>query len=144
MLRAGRSGVRTSPPRLTTLTACIKMVEGKVFPVHVTKAYCGSRRIAPLILHLGTKWRSVVSFTSRLLCHRERIPLSIEFKAGWATWRYGHFGVDKYLLTLSPFGHWIVQPRRLVTIPTELSRLLFVLCSISSSVHNFHSQRNTV
>jgi len=85
LLRAGRSRVRTSPPRLTTLTAYIKKVEGKVFPVHVTKAYRGSRRIAPLILHLGARWRSVVSFTSRPLCHRERTPLPIEFKAGWAT-----------------------------------------------------------
>jgi hypothetical protein len=29
--------------------------KGKVIPVHAMKAYRGSRRITPLILHLGTK-----------------------------------------------------------------------------------------
>jgi len=32
------------------------MTEGKVFPVHTTKAYRGNRGKAPLILNFGTSW----------------------------------------------------------------------------------------
>jgi hypothetical protein len=50
--------------------------KGKVVPVllaehHVMKAYCGNGGIAPRILDLGTRWRRVVSFTSRALYPRE-------------------------------------------------------------------------
>ena len=41
------------------------MVKGKVVPIHAIKAYGGSRRIAPLILNLGTRCECL---TSRL-CH---------------------------------------------------------------------------
>jgi hypothetical protein len=30
--------------------------KGKIVPVHTTKAYKGTRGIAPLILNLGTRW----------------------------------------------------------------------------------------
>jgi len=34
-----------------------KVGEGEVSPVHVMKAYRGSRSIAPLILNLSTSWK---------------------------------------------------------------------------------------
>jgi hypothetical protein len=36
--------------------------KGTVAPVRITKAYSGSRGIAPLILNLGTRWWCVVNF----------------------------------------------------------------------------------
>jgi hypothetical protein len=44
----------------------------------------GMRGVGPLILNLGASWRSEVNITLRPLCHRERIPLTIEIEAGWA------------------------------------------------------------
>jgi hypothetical protein len=41
-------------------------VKGKVFHVHVIKAYSESRGIAPLILNLRTRWR-YINFTPRQL-----------------------------------------------------------------------------
>ena len=41
------------------------MLKGEVVRVHAMKAYRGIRGIDPLILNLGTRWRSVVRFTSR-------------------------------------------------------------------------------
>lgn len=41
--------------------------KSKLFPVHVKKAYSGSRRIAPLILTVGTR-RSGEWLTSHLDC----------------------------------------------------------------------------
>jgi hypothetical protein len=38
------------------------------------KAYCGSVGIAPRIFDLGTRWRSVVSFTPRPLYARGKSP----------------------------------------------------------------------
>jgi len=38
-----------------------------------------------LILHLGTRYRQVVSFTPRPLYPRQRNPVPVEQKAGWAT-----------------------------------------------------------
>jgi hypothetical protein len=45
-------------------------------------AYMGSRVIAPLILNLGCRGRSVVNFTSRPVYPQERTPVSIAEKAG--------------------------------------------------------------
>jgi hypothetical protein len=42
--------------------------EGKVFPVCAMKACKGRTGLPPIILMLGTRWRSMVSFTSRPLC----------------------------------------------------------------------------
>jgi len=36
---------------------------GKDAPVHAMQVYRGIRGTAPLVLNLGTKWRSVVDFT---------------------------------------------------------------------------------
>jgi hypothetical protein len=45
----------------------MKIKAGKVVPVHVTKPHRGSRGIAPLILNLGNRWGSAVSFMLHLL-----------------------------------------------------------------------------
>jgi hypothetical protein len=44
---------------------------GKVFPVHIMKAYRGIRGIAPHILYLGTIWRRLAIFTPRPLHLRQ-------------------------------------------------------------------------
>jgi hypothetical protein len=41
---------------------------------HGMKTYCGSGCIAPRILDLGTRWRRVVSFTSRPLYPQRKSP----------------------------------------------------------------------
>jgi hypothetical protein len=46
----------------------------KVVPVHIMKAYRGSRGIAPLIPNLGIRWRWMFSFTLQLLyCQGKRV-----------------------------------------------------------------------
>jgi hypothetical protein len=42
-------------------------VGSKVVAVHAMKAYGESGNVAPLILNLGPRWRSVVNFTLRPL-----------------------------------------------------------------------------
>jgi hypothetical protein len=56
------------------------------FPVHVMKAYMGSIGTAALILNLSARWRWVVNFTPRPLCHREITPVPIW---GWMGLRAG-------------------------------------------------------
>jgi hypothetical protein len=49
--------------------------DNKVFPGDVMKAYRGSKDIDPLILNLGTTWRSVVKFMPRSPYPRGRTPV---------------------------------------------------------------------
>jgi len=42
------------------------LFKGKVVPVHTMKAYRGARRLPQHLPNLGTRWRLVVNFTSRL------------------------------------------------------------------------------
>jgi hypothetical protein len=48
----------------------VRILKDKISSVHTTKAYRGSTGTAPLILHLGPRWRFVVSFTPRPIHHR--------------------------------------------------------------------------
>jgi hypothetical protein len=48
-------------------------------------AYEKSRGIAPLILNIDTRWRSVVNITPLPLYPWERTPVPTESEAGWAT-----------------------------------------------------------
>ena len=60
-------------------------VEGGDPAVHATKAYVGSRGLAPLIRNLGTIFRGwVVNITPRPFHLRERTLISFEHEAGWA------------------------------------------------------------
>jgi hypothetical protein len=43
----------------------------------------GSTSVPPLILNLGTRWRSVVNFTPRPYCVRERTPVPQSGRLGW-------------------------------------------------------------
>jgi len=51
--------------------------KGKVFPVHTTKAYGGSRDIGSLVLNFGTRERTVDKYTPLSLYVRERTPVPI-------------------------------------------------------------------
>jgi hypothetical protein len=57
--------------------------KGKAVAVHDMEAYMGSRIIAPLVLNLASRWRSVVNFISRPVYHLERTPVPTEEKVGW-------------------------------------------------------------
>jgi hypothetical protein len=48
------------------ITLNLQSTKGKVFLILDMKAYHGSRGNAPLIFNLGTVWRRVVNFTTRL------------------------------------------------------------------------------
>jgi len=89
-------------------TLCGK--KGKVVPVHATKAYWGSRSTAPLIHGLGTRWRWVVSFTTRPLYPWEVIPVLLSRRLvkpySWS----GCFGEENNLLPMPGFEPWLVQP----------------------------------
>jgi hypothetical protein len=45
----------------------IKAKKGKEFPVHDSVIYRGNRGTASVVLHLGGRWRSIISFTPRPL-----------------------------------------------------------------------------
>jgi hypothetical protein len=90
------------------------MLKGKVklVPVDDVKTYRGRRRLAPLILNLGTRWSEwLVNFTPRPLYNRERTPqYRLNVRLGGPQSRSGHYGEEKNLLALSGFEPWIVQP----------------------------------
>jgi len=65
-------------------TAVAELVKGTVDSVHAPKPYTARRGTAPLILNIGAKQRSVVDITPRPLYHRQRTPVPIKQKAGWA------------------------------------------------------------
>jgi len=68
-------------------------VKGKVAPIHVTKAYRGSRGIAPLIFNLSTRCGCVVKIISKRLYPWERtlVPTKLKAVQGpdpvWIVWR---------------------------------------------------------
>jgi hypothetical protein len=61
---------------------------------HAMKTYWGSGGIAPRILDLGTRWRSVISFTPR--------PLYPQEKSLWNLWIGGW---------VAPAGNRTLEPR---------------------------------
>jgi len=58
-------------------------MKGTVVSIHDMKVYKGRRGIAPLILNLGV--RCEWSTMPWPLYRRERIPVPIEYEAGWAS-----------------------------------------------------------
>ena len=86
----------------------------------------GEWSISPLVLNFdGTRWRSVISFTSRPLYLRgKNTPLPVS-QSGLRRRRSGRLGEGKTLLSVP-----IIQPLllhrpapSLITVPTELCRL---------------------
>jgi hypothetical protein len=65
-------------------TEVAALVPGTVDPVQAPKSYTGRRGTALLILNIGARRRPVVDITLRPLYHRERTPVPIKQKAGWA------------------------------------------------------------
>jgi len=62
---------------------------------HAMRMYWGSGGIAPRILHLGTRWRWVVSFTPRpLYPHGKRSWYTLDRRLGGPESRSGH-GVEE-------------------------------------------------
>ena len=53
--------------------AVLAVASVKAARLHIMKVCRGSRSIAPLILNLGTEWRSVVYFTVRPLYPQEEV-----------------------------------------------------------------------
>jgi hypothetical protein len=83
--------------------------KSKVFPVRAIEAYRRSRGIAPLILNLNTRWRSVVNFTPRLLCLLEKNPEHKDRQFGGPQGQSGCNGEDRNLSALSELELCVVQ-----------------------------------
>jgi hypothetical protein len=83
----------------------------KIVPVHVMKAYRGSRSIAPLILNLGTRWWWVVSITPWTIYNREGTPVPNGIRC-WVGLRAGLDVLGKRItvLPLTGFAHQIFKP----------------------------------
>ena len=79
-------GLKVATWSLTANMRWTFLVQGKVVPVHATKAYGGSRGKTPPILSLGTRWRWMVNFTPPLFYLREGTLIRTEQGA-----RYGPF-----------------------------------------------------
>jgi hypothetical protein len=64
-------------------SSLMNIIKGKKENVslHTKHAYRGSGGVAPSILKLTTRWRSVVNFTAWPSCHRERNPVPTEQEA---------------------------------------------------------------
>jgi hypothetical protein len=62
----------------------------------------GKRKYRPTILNLGTKWRGVVNFTSRLLYSRDNNPWHpLARRLNGSQSQTGPFGGKKNLVALS-------------------------------------------
>jgi hypothetical protein len=93
-------------PFIVSSAVCVRTLyhkiffKGKAVPVHSVKENGGRRGITPLILSLGTVWRSVVNFTPRPLYVWEwpRYPLNKRL-SGAQNWSRS-FGVGKYFYNL--------------------------------------------
>jgi hypothetical protein len=81
--------------------------------------HAGKIDITPPILNLGTRRRWVISFTPRLLFHRERTLVSIELEACWATEPVWTFWRSEK--SLARVGTWTLHrpAHSLVTVPTN-------------------------
>jgi hypothetical protein len=79
---------------------------------HAMKTYWGSGSIAPRILDLGTRWRWVVSFTTRPLYHRERAPGThgIGWVGSWVV-------LDAVVKRKIPRPRWESNPRTPIVQP---------------------------
>ena len=77
----------------------IKVKELGFFTVYSMKACRRSRGVAPHILNVGTRWKRVITFTSRPLC--PRCPLNR--RLGGLQTRSERFGGEKNLLSLHGF-----------------------------------------
>jgi hypothetical protein len=103
----------------------------KVIPVlltehHAMKTYWGSRGIAPHILDLGTKWRSVVSFTPRPLYPQRKGPLyPLDRRLGGPQSRSGRGGEEKNPKLLPGLESPIIQAVA-QRYTTQLSRTVAV------------------
>ena len=100
----------------------------KAVPLHVMKAYRGRRRIAPLILMLGTRWRWVVNLAPlphpRRLYHRVRKPVPTKSEAVWAPEPVWTFRREKSHATTGTRNPGPSSRGSSVGIATELPRLL--------------------
>jgi hypothetical protein len=95
---------------------------------HAMKAYWGSGGIAPCILDLGTRWRLVVSFTSRPLYPQWKSPCyPLDRKLDGFQNRSGHGGEEKNSQALSGPEHPSILPVA-QRYTTEVSR--FLLCYV--------------
>jgi hypothetical protein len=89
------------------------------------KAYWGSGSIAPLVLHLGTKLLSVVSFTPRSLYSQGKSPwYKMDRRLDGLQNRSGCGGEEKNSQPLLGLEPQIIQPVA-QRYTTELSRILF-------------------
>jgi hypothetical protein len=81
----------------------IDIIDKRKFPLcltkhHATKTYRGSGGIAPHILNLDTRWRWVVSFTTRPLNLGERRRYALDKRLGGPQSRSGRGGEGKKCL----------------------------------------------
>jgi len=83
-----------------------------IVPVYALKSHGGggTRRTAPLILNLNTRWMWTVSFRTRPLSGRERTTVPVEKEDEWAPETVWTFRKEKNLYSLPGFEHRTVQP----------------------------------
>jgi hypothetical protein len=79
--------------------------------------------MVPFILNLGTRWRSVVSFTDWLIYPLESTPLPIEWKAGWARESVWTLWRREKSVASTGFRTPDRPARSSIAIPTEISWL---------------------
>jgi hypothetical protein len=92
--------------------------KGKVVPAlfflveyHAMEAYWGNGGIERLILYIGTRWRRVGSFMSRLIYRQGNSPwYPLDRRLGGPQSRSGHGGEEKNSHSLSGREPPIIQP----------------------------------
>jgi hypothetical protein len=110
--RSGRGGAKKKK-----ILSVSYVRQGEVLPVpltehHAMKAYWGSGDIAPRILHLSTRWKRVISFTTLLICpppqgNNPWYPL--DRGLGRPQNRSGHSGKEKNFQPLPGLESLIIQ-----------------------------------
>jgi hypothetical protein len=98
----------------------------KVVPVQAIKAHRGSRRIHPLIINLGKRWKSAVNCMTQPFHSRNKHSVPIAWGRGgldMSQSRCGHFREEKNLVPLPGIEPTDRPARSLITLRTALSRV---------------------
>jgi hypothetical protein len=87
-----------------------EIIKVRCSPVQTSDVYRGSGGVAPFIYNLDIRWRLVAKFSSRLLYPRQRTPVPMNSKAGWAPELVWTYWGEQNLLPMPGVDYRTVQP----------------------------------
>ena len=118
------------------------MKQGKFFHLHAIQSYRERRCTAILILTISITWRSVVTFTFRLLYFWYRTLVPTEHEIVWFQSRFGRFEAEKStsLVGIRTLAH----PVRSVSLYRLRYSYLFLQSSTEAKCHEITTAERVV